>query len=215
MNLYVILLILLGLSVCCYSLMFHFSSKLAAIRKKRAQILEQKLFQRMPLVAVASLMERKQYGKALEKIEELMARDPLNATLAHLKINCFYKLGKLQRALFLCDSALDVQFRDDPSFAAKKAEILVEMKEPDTAQGILADWLERHPGHPRLLIMKARLDVIRGRRAEAEEILGKVLEKDMSLELAIRSVKEFQEDGLLERVKGRLDQEKSEPVESS
>ena len=209
MYLYIIFLIVLGLSLFMFYIMFHFSAKMTTIRKKRAQLIEEKLFLRMPLVATASLMERKEYQKAIEKIEEMLAKDPLNATLSHLKINCYFKLGNLERALSLCDTAMDVQFRDDPSFAAKRAEILVEMKRHDEAEKLLGQWLEKHPQHPRLLIVKARLDVIRGKPELAEEQLKQVLRKDMSLELAIRSVKEFKENGLLEKVKEEIGSERA------
>ena len=209
MNLYIVFLIVLGLSLVMFFIMFRFSAKMATIRKKRAQLIEEKLFLRMPLVAIASLMERKEYQKAIEKIEEMLARDPLNATLSHLKINCYFKLGKLERALSLCDTAMDAQFRDDPSFAAKKAELLVEMKQHDKAEELLGQWLENNPRHPRLLIVKARLDVIRGKPELAEKNLKEVLRKDMSLELAIRSVEEFKEGGLLEKVKADIAAERA------
>jgi len=204
MNAFVLFIILFVVSLPLYYVIFHFSAKMADIRKTRTRLVEKKLFARMPLVAIASLMERKEYTKALEKIEEMQGTDPLNPTLHHLKINCYYKLGKFERSLSLCEDALDVLFKTDPSFAAKKAEILLELGRHQDAEALLQHWLEDHPDHPRLLIVKARLDINQGRREQGRAMLKGVLRKDMSLELAIRSVKEFQDGGLLENVKKEI-----------
>jgi len=183
-----------------YYVIFYFSSKVSFLRKRQRKVAEERLFKKLPLFSIALLMERREYKKALEKIEVMLATDPLNATLHHLKINCYYHLGNFERALLLCNNALSLPLKDQPSFAAKKADIFIETKRYEEAHSLLTKELEKHPLHPRLLIVKARLDVLKGKEEEALENLKKVLEKDRSFEIAIRSVKEFERKGFVERL---------------
>ncbi len=213
MNLTTLFLLLFLVMIASFVVMAYFSGKMATIRRENFLKTEARVFQRMPFVALGVLMDKGDYSHALEKIEEMLATDPLNPALFHFKINCLFHMGKHQEALSFCDHLLEHLFKEDAGFAAKKAELLLEMGAPGRVKEIVEDWLVRHPLHPRLLIVSARLALFQGDREAAKELLKGVLERDMGQEIYIRSVCAFREDGFLEELAPELENSPS-PTQS-